>query len=316
MSTVIVFLLLYVLPPPQLRPPAARDKEPAVAGDTEHFLAHDGRQRRYLLHVPPQHDGRTRRPLVIMLHGGGGNADGAARFYGWNEKSDAEGFYVVYPEGVGRIHTWNAVHCCGEAHRENVDDVGFMATLIEELRRTLPIDERRVCVTGMSNGGMMAHRLAAERPELFAAIAPVAASVGGRMTPHHPVRLPHKPKLPVPVMIVHGVDDQHVMYAGGKTKEGFMRNRVDVSVEESAQFWVAANGCEESPREEPMDSGAAIRRTYAARNGGAEVVVISVPGQGHAWPGGRKPRPKADEPSPAVHATDLIWAFFERHARR
>lgn len=289
---------------------------PAASGrDERGELEWDGRKRTYKLRVPP--DAETRGPLalVLMLHGGLGNSDNASKHYGWSEKADAEGFLVAYPDGTGSMQTWNAVHCCGSAQRESVDDVGFLAALIDRVAASHAVDRRRVYATGMSNGAMMCYRLAAERPELLAAIAPVAGSIGGRSGPDAPELKPAKPARPVPVVIFHGTDDQHVLFDGGKTVKGF-GNRVDRSVEDAVRFWVEANGCDPKGTTETLAGGQVRRTSYAPRANGAEVVLYAVVGQGHAWPGGLKPRWRADEPSRAISATDTIWEFFRAHARR
>ena len=82
---------------------------------------------------------------------------------GFTAKGQREGFIVVYPQGTGRreslLLTWNAGHCCGYAMEQRVDDVGFIRVLLDTLLAQLPDRSARIYVTGMSNGGMMAHRL-------------------------------------------------------------------------------------------------------------------------------------------------------------
>src|SRR5580704_8834959 len=131
-------------------------------GDHKLALTTGGQGRTYLLHLPPIYDGKRSLPLVIVLHGGGGNAPGAARMTGFSEKADKEGFVVAYPNGSGRLRnrllTWNSGNCCGYALDNSVDDVGFIRALIDALEKTRAIDPTRVYATGMSNGGMMTYR--------------------------------------------------------------------------------------------------------------------------------------------------------------
>lgn len=133
-----------------------------------------------------------RLPLVLVLHGGGGNAAYAERMTGFTDKARKEGFIVVYPEGTGRqegqLLTWNAGHCCGYAMANRVNDVAFIDALIEKLIEDYVVDPRRIYATGMSNGGMMTHRLGIELSNRFAAIAPVVATLfGDERRPEHPV---------------------------------------------------------------------------------------------------------------------------------
>src|ERR1035438_8717219 len=128
-------------------------------GGHELALTVGQRERTYLLHLPPVYDGKRSLPLVIVLHGGGGNAPGAVRVTGCSANADKEGFVRGYPNGSGRLKnrmlTWNSGNCCGYALDSDVDDAGFIRALIDELEKTRAIDPKRVYATGMSNGGMM-----------------------------------------------------------------------------------------------------------------------------------------------------------------
>lgn len=290
-------------------------RPPLKPGDYDRTLKHGGLERTYLLHVPAQYDGTRALPLVFMFHGGFGSAENAARDYGWREKADAAGFIAVFPQGTGMVPTWNAVHCCGAALRNDVDDVGFVLAMLDQLRAELRIDLKRVYATGMSNGAMFCHRLAAEHGERFAAIAPVAGTIGGQANARAPVKRPLQPRHPVAVIIFHGIEDQHVLFAGGTTVKGAVVGRVDISAEESARFWAEANHCEPEPKREDLAGGLVHRSTWTAKTGHADVVLYAIEQQGHAWPGGRKPWRGADEPSNAIRATDVIWDFFQDHPR-
>src|SRR4030042_572429 len=122
-------------------------------------------------------------PLVIVLHGGGGNAQSTAGMTGMNVKADSSGVIAVYPNGNGRLSdekllTWNAGNCCGYALDNNIDDVAFIRSLIDDLQSKLAIDQSRVYATGISNGGMMSYLLACQLSDKIAAIAPVAGTMG------------------------------------------------------------------------------------------------------------------------------------------
>ena len=282
-------------------------------GDYEFTLEHDGRMRSYLLHLPPAYDGSRPLPLVLALHGGGGNPHNMAHKTGFNALADREGFIVVYPAGTGRLRdallTWNAGHCCGYALRNNVDDVGFIRALLEELRRSLAVDPARVYVTGHSNGAMMAYRLGAELSEEIAAIGPVAGTIGGRASAGAPLVVIPPPSRPVSVAAIHGFLDENVNYEGGHgARTGGTRE--DLSVAESIAFWVEANGCDPEPRRERVDeAGNVIRETYSGCLDGTEVVLYTLLDGGHAWPGSDR----GDRPSPSLSATEALWAFFRGH---
>jgi len=278
-------------------------------GDHVLSLSVGGRERTYLLHLPPVYDGRHLLPLVIVLHGGGGNAPGAVRMTGFSPKADKEGFVVVYPNGSGRLKTrlltWNSGNCCGYALDNEVDDVGFIRALIEELVKTRSIDPTRVYATGMSNGGMMTYRLGCELADKLAAIAPVAGALNVENC---------APANPVSVIIFHGTADEHVLYGGGEPiRKVDIHRRVDKSVSYAVSFWVKQDGCAATPQR--SEKGNIRTEIYSGGKGGTEVAVYTVNGGGHAWPGGEAYLLGA-EPTKEISATDLIWDFFVRHPKK
>jgi len=268
-----------------------------------------GSERTYLLHLPPVYDGKRSLPLVIVLHGGGGNAPGAVHMTGFSEKADKEGFVVVYPNGSGRLKTrlltWNSGNCCGYALDNDVDDVGFIRALIDEVVKTRAVDPKRVYVTGMSNGGMMTYRLACELSDKIASAAPVAGALN--------LENPH-PTHPVSMIIFHGTADEHVLYEGGEPiKKVDPHRRVDKSVSYAVNFWVKQDGCSETPERE--EKGNIRMEIYRGGKEGTEVALYTVKGGGHAWPGGESYLLGA-EPTKEISATDLMWDFFVRHPKK
>lgn len=275
-------------------------------------LTHDGIERRYELRVPcrvEKHDARV--PLVLVLHGGGGNGKNAEDMTGFTEKAVNEGFIVVYPEGTGRftgkLLTWNAGHCCGRAMEKKADDIGFINMLIDRMIQDYPVDPSRVYVTGLSNGGMMAHRAGAELSHRIAAIAPVIAAVFGDE---------QKPAHPVAAIMINGMLDQSVPFQGGKAGGRFPDAWDGTNVLPSlaqGTFWAAANGCEAAG--DIKDEGAFIITRYRCP-AGKDVTLYLVKNNGHAWPGGRLGTRRADKPSAAISATDTIWDFFKAVKKR
>ena len=188
----------------------AADSQPVAPGDHTRTLQVDGRERSWLIHVPPKYDPQKRSPVVLIFHGGGSNAEQMIRFCGLNEKADQQGFIAVYPRGTGRFErllTWNGGNCCGYAQSNKVDDVAFVRALLDDLATVANIDPKRVYATGMSNGAIMCYLLASELSDRIAAIAPVAGPMGTEMC---------SPKRPVPVIHFHGTDDQFAPFNGGK----------------------------------------------------------------------------------------------------
>lgn len=293
------------------------DLAPLSPGDYRLRIDVAGVTREYLLHVPPQYDGTTPLPLVVMLHGGFGSAEQAAESYGWREKADAAGFLAAFPNGLHRA--WNAEHCCGRPRRDEVDDVGFIVAMVAELRANLAVDGLRIFATGMSNGAMMSHRLGAERPDLFAAIGPVAGTVGGQADDDEPVQMPPAPGAPVACVVIHGLEDMNVLYEGGESPFAATPGRIDLSVQESVDFWVTANGCATPPTETERVAGEVTQFDYAAPSGHGDVRLLRVANHGHAWPGTQRTLAEQllglDQASLAINATDELWAFFATHSK-
>lgn len=282
-------------------------------GDHLRTLEIGGRQRRYLYHVPAAPPPSRSYPLVLSFHGSNSNGQIQQEFTAMNETADRHGFLVVYPFGTGereRLLFWNAGNCCGPAFRRDVDDVAFIDVLLVRLQAELPIDPRAIYATGMSNGAMMAYRLAAERASAFAAIAPVAGTMGSSSC---------TPSQPVSVLHIHGTEDEFVPVQGGVGRRT-VSGTPHFSVQHSISAWVAANGCPPDPFVEtlyhdPREATTTVRHTYGPGRDGAEVVLYLVQGMGHTWPG-RPPRPVILGKSTFTwSANEVIWDFFQRHRR-
>lgn len=274
-------------------------------------LVHGGIERHYVVRAPADlAPGKERLPLVLVLHGGGGNAENAEAMTGFTGKAAKERFIVVYPEGSGRLKnrllTWNAGHCCGYAMEKQIDDVGFLNELITQLMQRYPIDSKRLYATGMSNGGMMTHRLGIALSGRLAAIAPVVATVFGDEA---------QPAGPLSALMINGALDQNVPNAGGapggrgaSAWDGTpMRPMLD-----QATFWAAADACASPPQQ--IDQAATTQWRYSCPAGRA-VELYQVKDNGHAWPGGEPGSRRGDTPSQSLNATDLIWTFFAEHPR-
>ena len=285
-----------------------------AAGDHERSLAHGGRQRSYVLHVPP-HAGEESLPLLLAFHGGGGNARGFQRYAGLDALADRDGFLVAYPNGTGRLPrvlTWNAGDCCGFAAEARVDDVGFARAVIEDIARSTPLDRTRVYATGHSNGAMLAYRLAAEAADAIAAIAPVAGAPAQDALAGGP---------PVPVLHIHSVDDPRALYGGG-VRETFGREIRHRAVEAQLALWRERDGCPPEParletRERPGPDGAVQRAellVWAPCAAGSEVRLWRLHGVGHGWPGAGPILPERlmGPPTEILSAADEVWSFVRR----
>jgi len=276
--------------------PAATASKGAATAVTHSSMKFGGEERTYRLYVPTSLKPGTKVPLVVGLHGGLGSGDNFAQVSGFEDVAQSEGFIVVFPDGVkgGMGSTWNAGGCCGQAQRANVDDVGFLAALIDMLEQQEPIDPARVFMTGHSNGAMMSFRFGCERPELVKAIAPVAGTIE---TPDC------KPAHGTNLLTIHGDADENVPIDGGigsRSIAGVPFN----SMAKTMEMWTTGMNCGAPTT---TTAGAVTTSTWAGCKDGTVARYIILAGQTHAWPGG----PRQGATPAALDATKAVWAFFK-----
>jgi polyhydroxybutyrate depolymerase len=229
--------------------------------------------------------------MVLNFHGFLGSGSQQQLLSGMLEKSDAEGFIAVHPEGSGAAQSWNGGVCCGNATDQNIDDVGFVEVMLDALSADLCIDQSRIFATGMSNGGFLAHRLACELSDRIAAIAPVAGVIGVDDC---------NPSRSVPVMQFHGTADTLVPWNGSAVTNY-------PSVNDTVADWASRNGCS-TTRSQTLATGDTTCETYDGCPVGGAVTLCTVDGGGHSWPGGTDIG--LGKTTNAISATDMMWAFF------
>jgi polyhydroxybutyrate depolymerase len=286
----------------------AKPPAPLGPGDHNRSLTIGGLERQYLVHIPRSYDPEKPTPLVLALHGAAMNGPMMASFSGLNAKAETAGFVVVYPSGtgLGPLRAWNAGGLKGKMAEGRADDVAFISRLLDELAPVVRIDLKRIYACGMSNGAMMCYRLAAELSDRIAAIAPVAGTIAIEES---------RPKRPVPVLHFHGTRDTFVPFdpARGGTPS-FMALK---GVEDSIRIWVKLNGCDENASTDVLsgegDDLKVTRRTHGGGKDGAEVVLVTIEGGGHTWPGQAAPVGFMGRSAMNISANDLIWEFFRKH---
>ncbi len=294
---------------------AEQNRMTATPGIHEHFVTHQGRQRRYQVYVPRGYDGQSTLPAVVGYHGGGSRPEAFREQAQLEPVADRHGFFVVYPDGSGRaiiagkrLLTFNAGTCCGYALKNKVDDVGFTADLLDNLPRHYAVDQERIYLTGMSNGAMMIYRLACELSDRIAAIGPVAGDMG--------VSGP-APKRPVPVIHFHGMQDQNAPFQGGLGERSVQPNP-HRSIPETIQFWIKFNRCQPQPLERQKERDF-VRELYAppVNTDGAPIEFYTLPDGGHTWPGGRDITAHLNTGRliASVDASELMYRFFAHFTR-
>ena len=275
-----------------------------------HRLEVDSRERSCLVHLPrdlsPQ---EGPRPLWIALHGGGTCAARMVEFSGLSDLADEHRFIVCYPEGTGWLRqslAFNAGSCCGYAKAFEVDDVAFVAALIDDLTQQYSVDDRRIHAVGFSNGGMMAHRLASELSLQIAAVASVAGQPCLEQV--HPQRV-------IPVLQFHGTADEFALYDGGVGPRS-MSKTDHLSVRDGLHLWVRANHCDASPTVDEDGSGggnlSSVRTSW--HTGDQESVILhTILGGGHTWPGRSSRFPILGPVAMKVPANEILAEFFAKH---
>ena len=269
-------------------------------------LTYQGRKRYFLLYTPPSYKPNIPIPVVIGFHGGTTTNVRFARTTNFHKLADDKGFLVVYPNGVDK--NWNDGR--GTVNQD-IDDVGFVTSLIEELKRLRNVDARRIYVTGISNGAFMVQRLACERSDRIAAFS----SIAGTMPT--PLRASCNPSKPVSIMMINSPDDPFVPWEGGEAKRG--KGGSLVSVLGTVDFWRQRDGCRASneetlPESAPGDNTKISVRRYNNCRGNTAVVFYKIVGGGHTWPGGvDQPAWLVGRTSQELNATKVSWDFFQNH---
>lgn len=277
---------------------------PAPAADTMLQSLSLG-ARQYKLFVPGQ---GGKMPLVIALHGGGGTGTQFANSDGLLDKAAKEHFILALPEGSAgplRRQTWNAGGCCGYAMNQKIDDVAFVRALIDELVKSGRVDEKRIYVVGLSNGAMLAQRVAIALGDRIAGTVVYVGALFGNES---------QPVAPVPMLILNAEKDDRVMVAGGLSSVvGRAQGMPYEPSRYAATFWAAANRCTKGPAK--SDTADFVRESWTGCANGADVDFYITKGAGHGWPGFAPARPGVTRDTGRVNGTDLMWAFFAAHHR-
>jgi len=288
--------------------PASACSGSVLAGDIGVSIMAGGVRRSVIVHIPKGYTDLVHEPLVLNLHGSGSNAAQQEGFSGMDAAADADGFVVAYPQGAiasGSGFDWNVpgqpLLGGGPVPANAPDDVAFLAQVIHTLETGLCIDATRVYATGFSGGARMTSQLGCDLSTTIAAIAPVSG-----------LRLPSPcaSSRPMPVISFHGTADPVDPYNG--KGQAYWTYSVPVA----AQRWAVHDGCAASPVFTDQPAGAQFTE-FTGCGGGAEVILCTLTGEGHEWPGGPALPPRdTDVLGPQTNAVDAnatMWQFFTAH---
>lgn len=264
--------------------------ETNASNDTVEEIVSSNQARRYRQHLPPNYASKGALPVIVSLHGYTSNAEQQENVSKMSVKADAENFVAVYPEGLGSPQSWKF----GD-RAEGAADVAFIRDLIQRLQSKFNIDDKRIYVTGISNGAEMTYRLICDLADTFAA----AALVSGGYPPFRDCQ----PTRPVPIVVFHGTADKLLPYDGIPPAL--------LPVRDWTTSWATRNGCNATPQV-AYQKGDVTGEVWALCRNKGDVVLYTIAGKGHSWPGSNMP---AEITTHDINATDMMWQFFVAHPK-
>ena len=280
-------------------------------------ISHQNSNRTVLVLRPEVATGSTPPPVFVLLHFLDGSSSEMANLIEISKLVRDRGAWVLLPQAIegNWNHTPNLADSLGglgaiDLHAglvgfSAVDDVGFLAKMIDTLTARHGLDARRVYMGGYSNGALMTVRFACERPEKIAGGAVVGATMRNTQAPKC------MPARAVPMLYINGTADQVAPYAGGPTS---------LSADAALALWVQANGCNPTPQTSTLpdttpDGTTTQRRAWRGCAEGVGVDHYTVQNGGHTWPGTIDFTPSLGKASQDFQATDVIWDFFMQYSR-
>lgn len=286
-------------------------------GRNRHYVTTSDGRRLYLVHVPKSYDPRRRHPVVVVLHGGGASARFAYRVHGWIALAEREQSLVVFPDGSledpqrpaslrDNLRLWNDGSWRSGVAQRNVDDIGFLTTVLDQLEAEYAVDPDRIFVSGFSNGGSMTYRVGVELSHRVAAIAPVAG---------HLCLADPQPRRAVSLLYIVGLRDPIVPFAGGAIITPWGQRREKPPVMNSINTWIRLVGAAPEPQVTRQQDGIHWQR-FGPGDAGREVQLYTIEGQGHEWPGAERTLPESISGPQTDHldATRVIWEFFSNRS--
>lgn len=271
----------------------------AAAERIERSMRIDGQQRSYTIYLPENLANKRDLRVMFVFHPGQGSADFMEKTTRLHDMPGSENFIVIYPNGVSR--TWNAGPCCGAAKRANIDDVAFFKAMMKDVA-TLASIRPKAYLTGYSNGAMLTYHLMCAAGDQVAAAAPFAGFIA-------PADLRNCRGGPVPLLHIHGAEDDGMPIEGGNVKYFGRVPPLTKTVE-----WIARrNGADLSNPtfvDMPLLDSNCIR--YSGATAESETGMCIIPGLGHVWPGADIRTRRFGASRPDVQGSQAIIDFFLR----
>jgi len=287
-TTTILSLMIFVSS-------CKKEGQHPVTGTELISIEHDGNNRKYFIHVPPNYESTQSIPVLLAFHGYGGTAKSFMEHSNFNEIADVNNFIVVYPEGL-TFEWYTHWNVGGWTNGSTVDDVGFVNSLLDDLEVNYNIETNKIYATGMSNGGFMSFLLACQLSERIAAVA----SVIGSMTPE--TYSACNPSHQIPILQLHGTADDIVPYEGQSDM---------IAIEDALSYWVEYNQTDSVATmtlidDIDTDDGSTVEKyIYGNGNNGAKVVHYKVLNGGHDWFGAFG--------NMDIQSSQIVWDFLSEY---
>jgi len=264
-------------------------------------MSYDGLQRKYMYYIPSGIENFTKVPVVFFLHGMGASAQIGVNVLGpqYHARAERDKAIVVYPEATSKH--WNDKLGGSYPLTDNIDDVGYLSTLIDFFIRDFKADPKRIYFSGSSNEGMMTYRLSCDIPDKIRAIAPFVSTISPTVAQEFA-----KAK-PIPIIITSGTADSVIKWAGGSIK--VTRTPEILSGDDNVAYWVARNGSKKKakitrlPNVEPADNSTVEIQHYKGKN---DVILYKIIGGAHTHPTLRSTG------KPLVKGLNMDYNSFER----
>lgn len=309
--------------PAQSKPQESQSKVQGKSYDFTDVVTVDGGKRPYHVHIPAIYDRSKPTPLVLVFHGVGMSGQMMIPVTGFNGLADRNNFIVVYGDGVG--HRWQ------DGRNGNADDIAYVSAILTKLPRSVNIDSRRVYAAGLSNGGYFCQLLACALSDKIAAVGVVASTMIDNASSQC------SSGRPMPIAFFLGTEDPLIAWGDGRVKDlGKLGETLGLSslgsidsslaryggllnVREMMDFWTGHNRTSTQPRTtyepdvDPSDGTKVRKDVYGS--GSNEVILYSIEGGGHTWPGCLAFPKMTGRITRDIVASDLLWAFFASHSR-
>lgn len=275
------------------------------------YMSVDNLDRSFLVYKPRGYNNAGSLPLIFVNHGGQSTAQGMMQVADFRALADKDKFIVIYPQGFQ--NTWNDGRPT-TVNQLGVDDVNFFREMCTYAVANLAVDNSKIYVTGLSNGGFMASRLGCELSDRIAAIAVVGATF------EQGIYTNCSPSKSMPTIIIQGSLDPFVPFNGGIVLPGAGGNAVSHTL--AITKWVNINNCQTTPITTNLpdvsnDGTTVTQSKYLGGTNGSEVVGYVVNNGGHTWPQGLQYATEAiiGKTSQDINANEVIWTFFKKFKR-